>query len=253
LGASAGTTFGVGLASLYALAQCSPNLFASPLGPFTASGRSVFLPRFVFFGPHVSNESSRLSLLAGFDRRDARASLALLDIPRRLAAAAATAHGLHLTFFPVVDASGAFAGTAYRGLAAYHWSRSPSPELCLLERDARQNAYRGFVRLETGSEVDDVVCVRLCAPSHEVLSPDIELFASDDAAPFPVRFEAGPQHRCSLAGPLSIADDLPVTLFELTVRVPGAWPETTYREAAASILINFVRRYRALQAYGQNL
>ncbi|HEY5229155.1 MAG TPA: hypothetical protein VIJ19_11480, partial [Opitutaceae bacterium] len=58
------------LSALYALSQNSPYVFASPVGPVPTVSRAAFLPRFVFFGPHASEESWRLALLAGFDHRD---------------------------------------------------------------------------------------------------------------------------------------------------------------------------------------
>src|ERR1700685_4270646 len=73
------------LAALYPRSQSSPPLFASPLGPFFAHGRAAYLARFVFFGPHASDDFWRLALLAGFDHRDLRASRALLALASRLA------------------------------------------------------------------------------------------------------------------------------------------------------------------------
>jgi len=98
------------LSAVYALAQNSSHVFASPLGPVRFGARHAYLPRFVFFGPHASDESWRLAFLAGFDRRDLRPAHAVLALVQRLAAQADTGHGLHLTFFPVVDAAGAFLG-----------------------------------------------------------------------------------------------------------------------------------------------
>jgi hypothetical protein len=241
------------LGDLYAVAQLSPNLFASPLGPFTHEGRQGCVPRFVFFGPHASDESWRLALLAGFDRRDARASLALISVVEELAADAGAAHGLHLAFFPVVDAAGAFLGAPYRGLSAHHWGRAAAPELRLLERDARQQAYHGFIRLETAAAGEDAVTVRVCTPVCDQLSPDVELFTSEDAGPFPVRLEAGLGGKFPVAGPLSVSDDLPFTPFELTVLIPASWPERRYARAASIVLRRFLVRYRAFQSFGQNL
>ena len=50
-----------------------------------------------------------------------------------------------------------------------------------------------------------------------------------------------------------MADDLPVRPFELTLRLPSAWPAELYREATASILKRFIIRYRGILAYGQHL
>jgi hypothetical protein len=52
---------------------------------------------------------------------------------------------------------------------------------------------------------------------------------------------------------LSMADDLPLRPFELTVRLPAAWPLDRYADAAASILKRFVLRYRGFISYAQYL
>ena len=83
-------------------------------------------------------------------------------------------------------------------------------------------------------------------------APALELISSDDVGPFPVRWETEPSARPT-EGPLSIADDLHVSPFEITVRLPGAWPLDTYAEAAASILKRFIVRYRGFIAYAQHL
>jgi hypothetical protein len=54
-------------------------------------------------------------------------------------------------------------------------------------------------------------------------------------------------------GPLSVADDLPVQPFELTLRIPRAWSEARHHDAVITILARFILRYRSFQAYGQHL
>lgn len=238
------------LSALYELSQGSPYVFASPLGPFPVLGRPAYLPRFVFFGPHACDTSWRMALLAGFDHRDVRASRALVALASRLAADSATGHALNLTFFPVVDATGLLTGASGRGLASARWGAHAAPEIGLLERDARARGYHGFVTLETGD--DDVITLRIRGPFAEAASPDLELVTAEETRPFPVRFEAasGPG---AAGGPLSVADDLPLPPFELALRIPGAWPDEAYQQAAVTLLERFLRRYRAFQAYGQNL
>jgi hypothetical protein len=121
----------------------------------------------------------------------------------------------------------------------------------LLEQDARLTGYHGFVRLETGRG-QDVVTVRLRTAGHDHPTPDVELVSSEDFEPYPVRWEAGLVQRAQ-DGPLSVADDLPVRPFELTLRLPAAWPAELHREAAASILKRFIVRHRGFFAYGQHL
>jgi hypothetical protein len=238
-----------GLSALYQLSQNSRYVFASPLGPFADGDRNAHLPRFVFFGPNASDESWRLALLAGLDRRDVRSSLALVALASRLAADSETGHALNLSFFPLVDV----AGPEGRGLASAHWHRSRAPEIACLEQDARMRAYHGFVRVETDPTGDDLIGIRVRGAFAGVLSPDLELITSEETSSFPVRFESelpGAEHA---DGPLSIADDLPFEPFELTLRIPGSWSEAAYQHAAVTLLERFLTRYRAFQAYGQHL
>jgi hypothetical protein len=240
------------LSTLYALSQYSRHVFASPLGPFPFDGRHAYVPRFAFFGPHASEDSWSLAFLAGFDHRDLRASQALLALAGLLAGDAEAGHGLNLTFFPLVDAAGLFLGAPDRNLASAHWGRSDIPEIQLLEKDARQRGYHGFVRVETAQPGAEEIEVLVRRPGIEGSPPDLDLITSDEAQGVPVRFEfesrAFPDR-----GPLSAAEDLPFNPFELTVRVPAAWPGETYRKSVATLLDRFLRRYRANQAYGQHL
>jgi hypothetical protein len=241
------------LSALYALSQKNRHVFGSPLGPIYHGGRPAWLPRFVFFGPHASDDSWRLSFLAGFDHRDLRASHAVLRLIAHLAENAGNGHGLNLSFFPLVDAAGLFLGAPARALATAHWSRSSAPEIDLLEQDARLRGYHGFIRIEAAPHGDDIISIRVREPATLNPSPDVELISSEDTDPFPVRFERVPAGGLMSEGPLTIADDLCFQPFELTLRIPPAWPEEIHHEAVESILTRFILRYRAFQAYGQHL
>jgi hypothetical protein len=241
------------LGALYALAQNSPYVFASPVGPFLAGGSLAYLPRFVFFGPHACDESWRIAFLAGFDHRDLRASRALMALASRLAGDSETGHALNLTMFPVVDVTGLVTGTPGRGLSETHWGRGRPPEIEFLEKDARQRGYHGFVRVETAEKEEDLIVLRVRGTFEGSASPDLELITSEETRSFPVRFEAVGAGLEPTSGPLSIADDLPLRPFELTLKIPGSWTDAAYQHAAVTLLERFLRRYRAFQAYGQHL
>jgi hypothetical protein len=250
--AAAETVFSARLSVLYSLAQQNRHLFASPLGSLIYAGRQAWLPRFVFFGPHASDASWRLAFLSGFDARDLRPSLALLGPIEHLARSAEDGHGLDLTFFPIVDAAGLF-GAPPRPLTAEHWGRTAVPEIDLLEKDARTRGYHGYIRIEPAAPGEDILTLRVREPLGVLASPDVELISSEDVDPFPVRFERGESGVAPADGPLSIADDLPVQPFELTLRIPSVWPDEVYQDAVTIILTRFLHRYRAFQAYGQHL
>jgi hypothetical protein len=241
------------LSDLYTFTQRSAYLFASPLGPFLHQGRSTHLPRFVFFGPHASEVSWRVAFLAGFDRRDLRSSQSLLTLLEHLSQHVEEGHGLNLTFFPIVNAAGFFLGAERRSLSSAHWGQSAAPEIDLLEIDARVSGYHGFVRVETAPPDEEVISIRVRAPVGLLAGPDVELISSEDTEPYTVRFERGPIGKAPLCGPLSVSDDLSVSAFELTLRIPATWSDERYEEAVRSILSRFILRYRAFQSYAQHL
>lgn len=249
--ASNADLFQAHLSALYSLSPRHNHVFGSPLGPIYQEGRAAYLPRFSFFGPHASDDSWRIAFLAAFDHRDLRGAHALLHLVERLARNSEEGHGLNLTFFPLVDAAGFFLGAPRRALDQANWARTTLPEIRLLEQDARRHGYHGFVRVETAPARDDFITIRIREPFSVISSRD-DLISSTETIPFPVRFER--TRGASVAdGPLTMADDLPFRPFELTLRVPAAWPDESYYDAVGAILVRFIVRYRANQAYGQHL
>jgi hypothetical protein len=248
---SAPQDFSERLNALYALAQRSDYIFGSPLGPFYHNAFHLSLPRFVYFGPHTHDESLRLAFYAGFEHSDLRSTHALFHLVERLALAPDIGQGLNLSFFPLVDAVGLFHGATARDLAQENWLHSPAPELKLLQKDARARGYHGFVRILTNTGSDEI-SVSLRAQTDAVITtPGVEFISSEDFHPLPVRWEA--VSPLITDGPLTLSDDLPFRAFELTLRIPAAWPADLYREAVSSVLKRFILRYRTLQAYGQHL
>jgi hypothetical protein len=237
------------LSSLYGLAQRSEYVFGSPLGPFSHAGQTHYVPRFVYFGPHTSEESPRLAFLAGLDCRDLRPTLALLNLVEQLAVRPDIGQSLHLSFYPLVDVLGHLRQTNDRDLLAQRWTAPKAPEIDLLAKDSRLRTYHAFIRIETGPP-DEVVTLRLRAAG--LAAADGPLFSSVDTEPFAVRWEIE-NTLTPIAGPLSLGDDLPFRPLNLTLRVPADWSPEFYREAVASILKRFIVRYRAFLAYGQHL
>jgi hypothetical protein len=246
---SLSAALGEQLSTLYSLAERSAHVFGTPLGPFTHAGRNHYLPRFVYFGPHTSEESPRLAFLAGLDSRDLRPTLALLHLLEELALRPALGQSLHLAFYPLVDVLGHLQQAGVRDLSADRWTTPEHPEIELLARDSRLQTYHAFIRIES-APADDVVTMRLRASGGAVSHRP--LFSSEDTEPYPVRWEieSGPR---ATGGPLSQGEDLRFRPLDLTLRVPANWAPDLYREAVASILKRFIIRYRSLLAYGQHL
>jgi hypothetical protein len=237
------------LSRLYSLVQHSAHVFGSPLGPLTHEGRNYQLPRFVYFGPHTSEESVRLAFLGSFDSRDLRPTLALLHLVEGLALEPSIGQSLHLAFYPLIDLLGHLRAVPDRSLRSVAWTYRAPPEITLLAQDAKHRAYHGFVRIET-APADEAITLRLRGPH---LNPDeSEFISSEETDPYPVRFESWPDEPVR-EGPLSLGDDLLFQPFEVTLRVPANWPIENYSEAVSSILKRFIVRYRGLLAYGQHL
>ena len=241
------------LSAVYAVAASNQHVFASPLGPLPFHEQYAWLPRFVFFGPGATNECWRLGLFAGFDHRDLRASHALLGFVQHLASRADDGHGLNLSLFPLVDLGGHLFAES-RQLATAHWGRSEAPEIRMLERHVRDTAYHGFIRVETATGTDDHVRLSLASAGLVDDGWDVELVVSADFHPYSVDFERGDSGgRPATSGPLTVAEDLPVQPFEVTLRVPSSWTNELYQSAVNTILGSFLLRYRAFQAFGQHL
>ena len=236
------------LSRLYEVAQRSDYVFGTPVGPFNHDGRQHYLPRFVYFGPHTSEESPRLAFLAGGEARDLRPTLALLHLIEELATAPDLGQSLHVAFFPLVDVLGLQRAVPERRLADESWVQPASPEIDQLAREARVGHFHGFVRLE--SAADDAITLLVRTTSQSL--PESLLFSSEDFEPEQVRWEIQFAPRFA-SGPLSLAEDLPFAPLDLTLRVPAAWSPDRYRRVVATILKRFAVRYRAFLAYGQHL
>ncbi len=237
------------LSRLYTLVQKSAHVFGSPLGPVAHEGRDYQLPRFVYFGPHTSEESVRLAFLGSFESRDLRPTLALLHLVEGLALEPSLGQSLHLAFYPLIDLLGHLHVVQDRALRSAAWTYPAPPEINLLAQDAKHRAYHGFVRIET-APADEVITLRLRGP--HINKDETEFISSEETDPYPVRFESWPDQKV-LDGPLSLGDDLLFRPFEITLRVPGNWPLENYSRAVSSVLKRFIVRYRSFLAYGQHL
>jgi hypothetical protein len=246
---SLSAALGEQLSTLYELAQRSDHVFGTPLGPFTHGDRGHYVPRFVYFGPHTSEESPRLAFLAGVDHRDLRSTLALLHLVEELARKPDLGQSLHVAFYPLVDVLGHLRQTENRNLAAHAWAAPTAPEIELLAKDSRLRAYHAFIRVESG-RADDAVTVRVRTTGGPGTA--LTLLSSEDVEPYAVRWEIemGP---APASGPLSLGEDLPFRPLDITLQVPIDWAPEFYREAVASILKRFIVRYRGFLAYGQHL
>ncbi len=237
------------LAALYGQAERSDYVFGSPLGPFYHAGHLHYLPRFVYFGPHTSEESPRMAFLAGLDSRDLRPTLAMLRFIEELALKPDLGQSLHLAFYPLVDVLGQQHQAGDRDLSAQVWATPTAPEIGLLAKEAVLRQYHTFVRIESVASAE-VVSLRLRSVGGTTNS--LPLISSEDTEPYEVRFEIDTQPAPAV-GPLSLGEALLFLPLELTLRVPATWPPEYYRDAVATILKRFIVRYREFLSYGQHL
>ncbi|MFT3782351.1 MAG: hypothetical protein QM790_10075 [Nibricoccus sp.] len=237
------------LRDLYNLSQRSNHVFGSPLGPLLDRGTQLHVPRFVYFGPLTHDESLRLAILAGFNHSDLRSSLALTQFVEHLVLTPDLGHGLNISLFPIVDVIGLHRDLPNRQLETRSWANTGDAVLGLLAKDARTRGYHGFLRIETAPG-EETIAVRIRGTTA---AAGIELISSEEFQPLPVRWEADQMSSVPQDGPLTLVDDLPFPPFELTFRIPGAWPSDLYCTAVSSALKRFILRYRGLQAYGHGI
>jgi hypothetical protein len=236
---------------LVAIAQDSDHLFASPLGPIYDGDTAIQLPRFVYFGPNSSEVSLRLALVGGIGRHDSLAAHALLAFVEGLARRPDLGQGVNLSFFPVVNARRFLAGAEESDLSAAHWSRAEDPEIKLLSLDARVRSYHGFIVVTTTADEAPSARVRTVLTEH-VAASDVELFNSEDFAPWSVRFESLTA-RAATQGPLTLAQDLASAPFEVEVALPAHWSQAHADRSLAALLKRLIHRYRGFHAYGHHL
>jgi hypothetical protein len=239
------------LGALAEAAQESHNIFVSPLGPFYAGDRPLYLPRFVYFGPNSSEASLRLALLAGIGRHDLLAAQSLVAFVEGLARRPDIGEGVNLSLFPVVNVRRFIAGAEESDLSGAHWGRSDEPEIKLLSMEARMRSYHGFIVVSTTTDDTPAARVRTVLTEH-VTASEIELFNSEDFNPWTVRFEALTA-RAAIDGPLTLAQDLAFAPFEVEIALPAHWSQAQADRGLTTLLKRLIQRYRGFFAYGQHL
>lgn len=239
------------LSALLEAAQQSDYLFGSPLGPFYAGDVAHYLPHFVYFGPHSSQESLRLALVAGAGRHDQLAAHALVSFLERLARQPELGQSLNVSLFPVANVLRHLAGAEERDLFDANWALSDEPEIRLLAQDALLRGYEGFIRVTTTSDDTPSAWVRKIA-TENTAATDVELFNSEDFNPWSVRFETLGVGGAT-TGPLTLASDLPFAPFEVELALPAHWTQAHADRAVGALLKRLIVRYRAFHAYGQHL
>ena len=249
------------LSRLTVLATHSPSVFASPLGPLY-HGRELFvLPRHLFFGENTAEEAWRIAIYAGFEGTDMRAGLASLRTLERLILEPKLGESFNLVFHSFVNPSGLADATAAtragHDLLDQSWAGSPAAELQLLERDARAMQYHGAIVLRSDPQVDELRgWLRGFSPGDPFLHGEpVRGTSRAGYLPFkfPIQWEAHPDGPEAKTGPLSLADDLRVRPFELTLLVPTSPSLEWAVQAVSSTLRVFLNNFRTAVYTGLNI
>ncbi len=196
-------------------------------GPSTHAGHHHYLPRFVYFGPHTSEESPRIAFLAGLDSRDLRPTLALLHLVEELALAPDIGQSLHLAFYPLVDVLGHLQpGSGPRFSRRSTGPRPPHP------RSTRWPGKPGCARttrLCGSSPRRPTTPSRCVCTPRPARWPTPRSFLGGHGAlsrPLGNRIRSAARRRSALAA----AKTWPFRPIDLTLRIPANWsPSTTAR------------------------
>ena len=249
------------LSRLTVLATHSPNLFASPLGPLYHARELFVLPRHLFFGENTADEAWRIGIYAGFEGTDTRSGLASLRTLERLILEPKLAESLNLVFHSFVNPSGLADATASTR-AGHHlldqsWTNARAAELQLLERDARAMQYHGAIIIRSDPHARELRgWLRGFFPTDPFLhGAPVKGSSKAGYLPFkfPVQWELHPEGPNAKTGPLTVADDLRVRPFEVTLLVPASPPLEWAVQAVSNTVRVFLNNFRTAVYTGINI
>lgn len=249
------------LSRLTVLASHSPHFFASPLGPLSHERELFTLPRHLFFGENSAEEAWRVGLYAGFSGIDTRAGLASVRTLERFVLEPSLGQSFNLAFHSFVNPSGLADGTAAtrRGdlLLDQNWAAPTAPEVQLLERDTRALQYHGVIIIRSDPHAEDLRgWLRGFSPAEPFLhAQPVRGTSRVGYLPFkfPVQWEPHPEGATARTGPLTLADDLRVRPFEVTLVVP-AKPSLEWAVQAVSHTVRiFLNNFRIAISTGWNI
>jgi hypothetical protein len=242
------------LQRLYQGSAFSQAVFPTPLGPLGEGAGDLIVPRFSCLSPRTSEESLRVAVYGGLEYQDRRSSEAVLHLLEQLLLEPGVSDGIFLSLVPLVDVFGAEHGLSGRALQTQPWSRSATPELRLLARDALQHAYHLMVLLETRLSTSLEDSLELVLEQADGSTAAQELaghLVPADFAPF------GPRVRVETVsrdiGVHSLGQDLGVAPVVLRFRLPEHWSVELSQVAVARIARRLILRYRGHQSFGQHI
>lgn len=233
------------------------------LGGFASRGRHYTLPRFLFRGPDSDHEPVRIGVFAAIHGDEPEAAFAALQFLRRLLDEPQRGRGYEVYVYPVCNPTGVEDGTRHSRIGAdlnrEFWSRSPQPEVRILERELAALAFQGVVALHADNTTEGVYAyVRGATLTEALATPALE--AAEAFLPraagavidgFPAR-DALIRGAC-FDGVLSNPEALKPAPFELIFETPQEAPFELQVQAAVAALESVLLEYRPFLAFGQNL
>ena len=243
------------------LAETCRQVIGTVAGSFVNDERRYTIPRFTFLGP-LGIAHKRIGIFALVHGDEPAGAAALLCLLQTLAEEPSLAVGYDIVCYPVCNPTGFEDGSRHsrRGLDLNRefWRNSAQPEVQILERELRTQAFDGIIALHA-----DDTCTGLYGYTHgreineSLLQPALR--ASSTVLPLDCRpvidgFAAEGGLICDcFAGILAPPPDQKPRPFEIIFETPAHAPAEQQTAAAHLALLSIIEHYRGFMAYAQDL
>lgn len=254
--------FGI-IKELQAVAETSPYLEYTEIGPFHHSERSYTLPRFLFREPGSDEDAVRIGIFAAIHGDEVETAHAALIFLKRLLETPERGHGYRLSIYPVCNPTGVEDGTRHSrnglDLNREFWKGSREPEVALLERELGIQAFQGVISLHADDTTHGVYAyVRgatlteaLARPALESAEAFLPRATGNIIDSFPAKDALIHEH--CFEGVLCNPSALRPAPFEIIFETPQAFPSALQVEAAVAALNRILDEYRPFLSISQNI
>lgn len=249
-------------APLDQLVAASPNLMVENLGTFTHQGESYDLPRYLFIGPQGGDTPIHIGLFAGIHGDEPAGAYALVQLLTLLDRVPELAKGFCLSVYPVCNPTGFEDDTRHsrsgRDLNREFWRNSAEPEVQLLEKELRENAFQGLISLHAddtshglygfahGATITKHLIEPALKAAEEFLPRNEESVIDGFNARNGIIKEA---YEGILSAPLRHRP----RPFEIILETPHAAPQFQQEKAFVAAVLTVLSEYRKLLAYAPNI
>ncbi|ACB75345.1 succinylglutamate desuccinylase/aspartoacylase domain-containing protein [Opitutus terrae] len=244
------------------LAEACPAVIGTDPGSFRLGARRYTIPRFTFLGPTTNVPQKRIGVFALLHGDEPAGALALLNLLTTLVADPQLASGYDLVTYPLCNPTGYEDGTRHNraglDLNRLFWTGSSQPEVQILERELREQAFDGLIALHAddtseglygyahGRELNEDLLVPALRASERVIpcnhDPLIDGFSAC----------AGVINDC-FKGVLRPAPEQRPQPFEIIFETPGRASLELQAQAAELAVLSILAEYRRFISYAQDL